>query len=434
MAQTATPRHPVAVAAAHLHAELDAVAEASVWSMDAAETGQTLASLARAKARIAELEARVAAHAEFAGVGDDVAASSTAAWLAHATRQTRGAAAATMALGRGLEAHPATRDALAAGRICVDQARAIIHAVDELPDDLDGALVVKAEAHLLELARDYDARRLTGFGKHLFEVIAPEEADAREAALLEAEEAAAAKACHLTMVDDGHGKTRGTFTLPTVHGATLRKMLAAIAAPKHQHATKGAGNSDGFGARPTPEALGQALCELIERYPAHDLPDTGGVSATMVVLIDVDTLMGRLEKAGVLDTGDKMSPAMARRLACEAGLIPVVLDGESQPIDVGREKRHYDKHQRVVMLARDGGCRAEGCDRTTGLHAHHKRRWVDGGRTDLANGLLLCGWHHQRAHDTRYETIYHANGNVTFHRTHLWVSSGPGGSVGDRQG
>ncbi len=195
----------------------------------------------------------MAAHAEFAGVGDDVAASSTAAWLAHTTRQTRGAAAATMALGRGLEAHPATRDALAAGRICVDQARAIIDAVDKLPDTLDPGLVAKAEAHLLDLARDHDAAALTRCGKHLFEVIAPDEADAREAALLEAEEAAAAKACHLTMVDDGHGKTRGTFTLPTVHGAALRKMLAAIAAPKHQVATKGAGNSDGFGADPPPK-------------------------------------------------------------------------------------------------------------------------------------------------------------------------------------
>ncbi len=406
----------MAVATAHLHAELDRVVDASVWSMDADETGQTLVALERAASRLAELKARVAAHAEFVGVGDDVAASSTAAWLAHTTRQTRGAAAATMNLGRGLEAHPATRDALAAGRICVDQARAIIDAVDKLPDTLDRALVAKAEAHLLGLARDHHAKELIGFGKHLFEVIAPDEADAREAALLEAEEAAAAKACHLTMVDDGHGKTRGTFTLPTVHGAALRKMLAAIAAPKHQVATKGAGNSDGFGAKPTPEALGRALCELIERYPADQLPDTGGVSATMVVLIDVDTLMGRLEKAGVLDTGEKISPAMARRLACEAGLIPVVLDGESQPMDVGREKRHYAKHQRVVMLARDKGCRAEGCDRTTGLHAHHKKRWIDGGPTDLANGILLCGWHHQRAHDTRYQTTYHPNGDVTFHR------------------
>ncbi len=68
----------------------------------------------------------MAAHAEFVGVGDDVAASSTAAWLAHATRQTHGAAKSTMALGHDLEARPAIRDALAAGDVCVAQVRAII--------------------------------------------------------------------------------------------------------------------------------------------------------------------------------------------------------------------------------------------------------------------------------------------------------------------
>ncbi len=42
MAAGRDPRHPVAVATAHLHAELDTVVDASVWSMDATETGQTL--------------------------------------------------------------------------------------------------------------------------------------------------------------------------------------------------------------------------------------------------------------------------------------------------------------------------------------------------------------------------------------------------------
>lgn len=84
-----------------------------------------------------------------------------------------------------------------------------------------------------------------------------------------------------------------------VEWAALKKMLAAIAAPKHQAAVQGAG-----APRPdTPEALGQAFCELIERCPAERLPNTGGVSATMVVLIDLDVLLGKLEKACVLDTG-----------------------------------------------------------------------------------------------------------------------------------
>ena len=40
MTAIATPRHRVSVATAHVHAELDTVADASVWSMDAAETAR----------------------------------------------------------------------------------------------------------------------------------------------------------------------------------------------------------------------------------------------------------------------------------------------------------------------------------------------------------------------------------------------------------
>ena len=49
-------------------------------------------------------------------------------------------------------------------------------------------------------------------------------------------------------------------------------------------------------------------------------------------------------------------------------------------------------------------------------NAHHKTRWVDGGHTNLADGTSLCPWHQARAHDTRYDTTYQANGGVTFYR------------------
>ena len=412
MTAMTTPRHRVSAATAQMRGLADAVADASVWSMDERETASTLVELTRLEAQVVELKARVAAHADDLHVGQDAGASSAANWLAHETKTTRAAAHAAVRLGRDLEAHPATRDALAAGDVHADQARVVVRWVDDLPDTLERDLVERAEAHLLERAKDHDAKALNRLGRRLFEVIAPEEADAREAALLAKEEAAAAKACWLTMHDDGRGKTHGRFTIPTFHGAALRKMLGAIAAPKHQAATKGAGVE-----RPaTPEALGRALCELVERYPAGRLPQTGGVSATVVVLMELDVLLGRLEKACVLDTGEKISPGLARRLACEAGIIPVVLGGDSQPLDVGRKRRCYTEAQRVAMLVRDRGCKAEGCDRTTGLHAHHKILWSLGGNTDLKDGVSLCHWHHARAHDTSYRTTYHPNGDVTFHR------------------
>ncbi|HEY1117624.1 MAG TPA: DUF222 domain-containing protein [Acidimicrobiales bacterium] len=409
MTAIATPRHRVSVATAHVHDELDAVLDASVWSMDATETAQTLVSLERARSRIVELEARVAAHADDLHVGSDVGASSAANWLAHQTQATRADAHATVRLGHALEEHRLTRDALAAGEVLAEQARVVLRWVDRLPEDVDAAAREQGEAHLLGLARHHDAKELNRLGKHLYEVVAPDDADAHEAWILEQQEQAAAQKYRLTLVDDDQGITRGTFAIPTaLAGAALRKALTAIAAPKHQRATEGAG----VVRRPTPEAMGRAFAELIERYPVDRLPKTGGVNATVVVTIDLDVLTGRLELAGVLDTGERISPAMARRLACEAGIIPIVLGGDSQPLDLGRKRRLFTEAQRLALAIRDRGCAAEGCDRTTGLHAHHKTRWSDGGPTDLTNGTSLCAWHHHRAHDT----TYHPNGDVTFHR------------------
>ncbi|MBB3040605.1 hypothetical protein FHU40_000406 [Nocardioides soli] len=87
----------------------DAVADASVWSMDPAEAGATLVELTRLAAQVSELQARVAAHADTIHVGQDVGASSTANWLAHQTKTTRAAAYGAVRLGHDLEAHASTR-------------------------------------------------------------------------------------------------------------------------------------------------------------------------------------------------------------------------------------------------------------------------------------------------------------------------------------
>jgi uncharacterized protein DUF222 len=398
----------VSVATAHVRTELTAVADASVWSMGEAETAATLVELSRAQAQIAELAARVAAHADEIHVGDEVAASSTANWLAHETKQTRAAANRTVRLGQELGQHTLTRAALAAGTVCEDQARVIVQAVDRLPAEVHQ----KAEAHMLAEAAHHDAKSLRIIGKRLYEVVDPAAADAAEAALLEREEAAAAKATELRMWDDGQGKTHLRGTIPTFHGVALRKMLRSIAAPKHQRAVQGAGVERPAG----PETMGQAFCELIARYPHKLLPRMGGLNATVVVTIIEESLTGRRERAGLLETGEKISPGLSRKIACEAGIIPAVLGGDSMPLDLGRKKRLHTEAQRLAITLRDRTCRAEGCDRTGSLHIHHQTRWADGGDTTVNEGISLCGWHHSRIHDTNYEARFLPNGKVAFHR------------------
>ena len=76
------------------------------------------------KARIAELELRVAAHGEKNRIGDDSGATSTANWWAHQTKATRAAAHRDLKLAKALdtEVHEPVRAALAAGTMLVDQA------------------------------------------------------------------------------------------------------------------------------------------------------------------------------------------------------------------------------------------------------------------------------------------------------------------------
>ncbi len=136
----------------------------------------------------------------------------------------------------------------------------------------------------------------------------------------------------------------------------------------------------------------------------------------MVVTIAFETLTGGL-KAAHLDTGAVISAAQARRLACEAGLIPVVLGGQSQVLDLGRQTRFHTKAQRIAMGLRDGGCTAQGCDWPPGLcHAHHNIAWSQGGHTTVEDGRLLCPHHHTRAHDPAYETTHLPGGKVAFTR------------------
>src|SRR5919112_5237136 len=90
--------HPIAGFVARAHAVLDTLADAPAWSMTREEQRVSVPELARLQARIAELHYRVLAAADRSDLAGDTAATSTAAWLAQQTRQTRAAAHADVAL------------------------------------------------------------------------------------------------------------------------------------------------------------------------------------------------------------------------------------------------------------------------------------------------------------------------------------------------
>lgn len=418
--EAVAPPHRVLGFARAVDAAFDRLGEPPVWAMSPEEQREALRVLHRVSSRLAELELRVLAGAERNEVGVDSGATSTAAWLAHETRQTRRHCSHQVRLAAALdERFEPTREALAAGRIDAEQAAVIVDAVDRLTDhheDLPPGTHGRAEAHLLELALEFDAAMLRRLGKRLFEVVCPEAADAAEGARLEEEERLARRKAALSMRDNGDGTVDGRFRLPVLHAEALKKALEALTSPRRL----GEGRLDPETGRKLDyrTLLGQGFMELIESHLAVDtLPSQGGSSFTVVVTLGLDALLSGLGVA-TLETGGRISAGEARRLACQAGIIPMVLDGDSVPLDLGRERRLFTKAQRIALAQQYGGCAAANCDRPPSwAEAHHLDPWHRGGRTDLRSGIPLCPPHHHMAdHPDAWHMQRMPHGGVRFTR------------------
>lgn len=415
--------HPVLSATASIDEALTAVADVNPAFMQTGDKQAALVELSRLETRLAELRLRILAGA------DDVAAETAdrqaATWLAHRTRTKVEDARADQRLAAAIDRRwSVLGDGLRDGAVNLAQARVISRALDELPDGVPADVVARAEQSLVGYAADFSPRQLVRLGRRIVEVVAPEIADEHEARLLAAMEQRAARATRLSLRRAGDGTTRISGLVPDAIGTRLATYLEAFTSPRcsdTEHPREG----DPVTRLPYPRRLGDAFCRLLEAIDPTRLPLHGGDATTVVVTIDHADLVRELATADLLGstipgddrTAGGLTAGQARRLACTAGILPMVLDGDSVPLDLGRTRRLYDRHQRKAMQVRDRTCRAEGCDvPATWCEAHHWRPWSRGGATDLADGGLLCHHHHQRAHDTGYRHERLSNGDVRFHR------------------
>lgn len=375
-----------------------------------------LVELAREQARLEALSLRVLAAADRDDVGAESGAVSTAAWLSHATRVDRSEAARRIRLANSLEReHPVAAAGLADGAYSSSHAAVISQSLADLPVDLGVDVLDRAEQTLVAEARHLTPKQLRTVGRHLLEVVAPDLVETRDRDRLERQEAAAYAVARLSMRPNGDGTTDGWFRLPDLHAQIVRTAIEAVIAPRKSDPVEPdpiTGRAPDFATR-----MGQGLCEVLEHLPTERLGDHGGLAATLVVTVDHEVLRTGLGSAALPD-GTTISPGEARRLGCGAGIIPAVLGGPSAVLDLGRESRLFSRAQRIAMALRDKGCRAENCDRPPSwTEAHHLTRpWAEGGRTDLSDGVLLCGHHHRLAHHPEYTHRQLANGDIRYHR------------------
>jgi len=118
-----------------------------------------------------------------------------------------------------------------------------------------------------------------------------------------------------------------------------------------------------------------------------------------------DAVEKRVGAAHLRGQADPVSIATLERLACSGGHRETGFDPNGIPLDLGRDQRLFTAKQKQVLALKWGGCVHPGCDRPPSwTEAHHiEHWWRDHGKSDIADGVLLCKHHHMLHHNTGWE-------------------------------
>ncbi|MGH3780897.1 MAG: DUF222 domain-containing protein [Pseudonocardiaceae bacterium] len=134
-------------------------------------------------------------------------------------------------------------------------------------------------------------------------------------------------------------------------------------------------------------------------------------------------LQGRIGAAS-LGLGGPINADVARRIACDSRVIPVVLGARGEPLDIGRASYTAPTAIRRAVLVRDGGCAFPGCSvPARWCDIHHVVHWADHGPTSVGNCVALCGRHHRLVHHSHWR-IDLTGGIPQFHSP-PWLSAAP---------
>lgn len=127
------------------------------------------------------------------------------------------------------------------------------------------------------------------------------------------------------------------------------------------------------------------------RIPGTPANDTGEIERWRAELHD-----------GTLIGGESL-----KRIACDCGLVATLVDGQGNPLNLGRRRRTVSVPLMRALRLRDRGCRFPGCKHRAYTQAHHIRHWCEGGETNEENLVLLCQQHHVAVHEGGYVVEAH---------------------------
>ena len=405
-----TAQHPITAAIGQLAATLVGVRDAAAWQMGDAELGAAVRAAGALVGGVHELLLRLVGEADARDLTGRAGAPTPAAWLRHELNCPPRAAKDAVRVAAGLRAGmAATGAALAVGGLDLAQAAVIVDTVTGLPDLPDGApaaetagLAGRVEADLIARAAQFDADQLRRLARHILTVIAPEIGEAVEGAALDAAERRDCAPRALSITPDGAGTWWVRGRLDTEAAATIRAALDPLSAPNP--------SADGTPDPRTAAARrADALTEVCRRaLRAGQVGGHGGQPATVIVHIPLAALTPAARTAaatspsrtpgqtpgqaaggtaanttaggpgggtaaapghsaggglGYLADGTPISPALARKLACDGDLIPAVLGTDGAVLDLGRTHRLFTGATRRALALRDRGCAFPGVRR-----------------------------------------------------------------------
>ena len=391
-----------------------ALRDAQFWKLQHPEllaVGRLLESVGRS---VYAAQVRWAGEVDDTDLASQLSVSSTRVLLRDTLRITAGDAAGRVRAARCTLEHdpisgghlparlPALGAALDDGTVGEGHVAVITQAIQALPRTLDAELVESAERLLVDTARDTDPAQVALAARHL--------ATGRTARRV--------RPSGKAWIRTGPSRTTGNRSAGWncgSGGGTRGPVSPRSPAPWTTRPSRRSGRSPTRSPPPPPRPTesrtpARPRCGWRRRTPRCCAaawtpvtgPSGGGQVPHITMTIAYDPLTRAIADAA-LDFAGPLPAGAARRIACDAAILPMVLGGHSQVLDVGRAQRLFTSAQRRALTERDRGCAWPGCDRPPAwTQAHHILSWLDGGPTDLDNGVLLCLFHHQQAHRSEW--------------------------------
>ncbi|MBA3739097.1 MAG: DUF222 domain-containing protein [Actinobacteria bacterium] len=302
---------------------------------------------------------------------------SVASWLASRFKVGWGAAREYVRVARSLEEMPVTREALEAGDISLSGVKVLV-----ATREVDPEAFARSEETLVEAARIHsmnDLGRVVAYWRQAVE---------REHATEGEEKLRADRRLHASVSLLGMVRVDGNLDPET--GETLLTTLGAVLDAE----ARSGGEDTRTPAQRRADALGEVCRQWLD---GAGRPTVAGERPHVAVTVGAEALGASPSE---LDHVGPVSPETARRVACDASVMRVIMAGRSEPLDVGRRTPVVPPAMRRAVIVRDRHCRFPGCDRPhTWCDAHHVVHWADGGDTAVPNLLLLCRRHHRMVHD-----------------------------------